>query len=364
MTYKGGYCVLMFKKKKKKVKIQTIKCKKYISKRYFTMVIINDPTKKARTVQLPKWIKLPLILSIFLLIGSMIYSVGYIAKLELSTANTFASYQTIKSKEKNYQKKIAKLEEANKKKDEQLKVVESTTAAMKTKLDSIDKDQKKLVEKLGGKVIASKNDGKNQLVLDETVHSLADKKSNVRYEAQPRQILSDGDEFDMQIQQITENLNVMSSKIEKEKEDIAKIDKRGAELIEYSSKYPMGWPTVRARITCPFGSRVNPITRLGTEMHTGVDIGVNHVSVKSVAKGRVVFAGWGGAWGYLVKVDHGNGMLTLYAHNSSVKVRLGDIVHRGTVIAISGNTGRSTGPHLHYQIEVNNKPVNPRPYMD
>lgn len=116
------------------------------------------------------------------------------------------------------------------------------------------------------------------------------------------------------------------------------------------------WP-VRGRISSTFGPRWG-------RMHNGLDIAVpTGTHVKAAADGRVTFAGWNGGYGILVIVDHGNGVETRYAHNSRLNVKVGQKVSRGQVIAYSGNTGNSTGPHVHFEIRYRNNPVNPQTYL-
>ena len=99
-------------------------------------------------------------------------------------------------------------------------------------------------------------------------------------------------------------------------------------------------------------------------MHNGVDLGVvTGTEVRASRAGTVTKAGWGGAYGYCVFIDHGDGIETRYAHLSELNVSEGDYVSQGDVIALSGNTGRSTGPHLHFEIRINDEPVNPEDYL-
>ena len=79
--------------------------------------------------------------------------------------------------------------------------------------------------------------------------------------------------------------------------------------------------------------------------------------------GVVIYAGWKGTFGKLVIIDHGANMLSYYAHNDQLLVGAGEKVFKGQVITYSGNTGRSTGPHLHFEVRKNNRPVNPRNYV-
>lgn len=101
------------------------------------------------------------------------------------------------------------------------------------------------------------------------------------------------------------------------------------------------------------------------QFHKGLDIAVAYGSdVRSAAKGTVIFAGQKGGYGNCVIISHGNGLATLYGHLSQILVRANDVVNSGTVIAKSGNTGRSTGPHLHYEVHRNNTPVNPKLFLN
>ncbi len=117
-------------------------------------------------------------------------------------------------------------------------------------------------------------------------------------------------------------------------------------------------PTSRGYITSPFGSRWG-------KRHEGIDIGMpTGTTVKAADGGKVTFAGWRGAYGYLVIINHGANMETYYAHNSKLQVKNGEKVFKGQTIASSGNTGRSTGPHLHFEVRKNGTPLNPIKYIN
>lgn len=123
------------------------------------------------------------------------------------------------------------------------------------------------------------------------------------------------------------------------------------------------WPTTATYITSPFGFRIHPVTGIYTG-HTGVDIGVGMGSpVYAAADGTVIVASWYGGYGYAVVIDHGSGISTLYGHNSSLNVSVGQQVTRGQVIASSGSTGVSTGPHLHFEVRINGQYVDPMQYF-
>jgi len=125
---------------------------------------------------------------------------------------------------------------------------------------------------------------------------------------------------------------------------------------------PAIWPT-KGWLTSRFGARISPFTGL-RQFHSGIDIaGAMGTDVIAPARGRVIFVGSKGPLGNTIEIDHGYGVRTHFGHNSAVAVRVGQEVERGQVIAKLGSTGRSTGPHLHYSVEVNGKSMNPLDFI-
>ncbi|MEZ5398995.1 MAG: peptidoglycan DD-metalloendopeptidase family protein [Bryobacteraceae bacterium] len=121
---------------------------------------------------------------------------------------------------------------------------------------------------------------------------------------------------------------------------------------------PSLWP-VYGRLTSSFGKRTDPFSGDGA-FHPGVDLSASQgTPVKSAANGTVVHAHWGNGYGRLVVVDHGGGLQTYYAHLSRIDVVPGQEVVRGQVVGGSGASGRSTAPHLHYEVRQNGTPINP-----
>lgn len=117
---------------------------------------------------------------------------------------------------------------------------------------------------------------------------------------------------------------------------------------------------VEGEITSFFGYRQNPFSGRSQEFHNGIDIACNYgTPVLATANGSVTFSGWNPIFGLRIDIDHGEGVTTFYGHNSRLLVKEGDQVKRCDIIAYSGNTGRSTGAHLHYGTIVNGKTVDP-----
>lgn len=136
------------------------------------------------------------------------------------------------------------------------------------------------------------------------------------------------------------------------------------DFIAYETKLdhtPSIWP-VSSYIISGFGTRFHPVHKRYIT-HTGVDLKAHYTSVKSAADGVVEFSGYQGGYGYVVIINHGYGYKTLYAHNSKLLVTKGQKVKKGQKISISGNSGVTTGPHLHYEVRINNVPVNPLMFL-
>lgn len=132
-----------------------------------------------------------------------------------------------------------------------------------------------------------------------------------------------------------------------------------------TSKYTGGtmtWPLPGFyTITSPFGNRLHPTLHV-YKLHTGVDIagaGCNGRNVVAAADGKVITAGWLSGYGYTVMIDHGGGVVTLYGHSQRLLVNVGDRVKAGQAIMLVGTTGNSTGPHLHFEVRIDGKYVDP-----
>lgn len=139
----------------------------------------------------------------------------------------------------------------------------------------------------------------------------------------------------------------------------SQLEQQVRRISPYIRNYPTLSPA-NGRLSSGFGWRRNPMGGGGSEMHRGVDIAApTGTPIRATGGGTVIFSGWGGSYGNKVIIDHGLGIQTLYAHNSANLVQVGQQVSRGDTIARIGSTGRSTGPHVHYEVIVNGTAVNP-----
>lgn len=150
-----------------------------------------------------------------------------------------------------------------------------------------------------------------------------------------------------------------SSKIELKPPQVERAEE-GITLKDGKLTMPKSLPLpVRGTITSNFGFRIDPIDGKRRH-HNGIDIAVPEgTDIRPVISGKVIYSGYSKGYGNCVIIEHEDGVQTLYAHNSKNLVKTGDVVTPDTVIALSGSTGRTTGPHLHFEVRKNGKPINP-----
>jgi murein DD-endopeptidase MepM/ murein hydrolase activator NlpD len=154
-------------------------------------------------------------------------------------------------------------------------------------------------------------------------------------------------------------LATLTAKMGRLEEDLRSYE----EILRQRGYTPTVWP-VEGTLEAGFGGRRNPFGGPGYEFHTGQDIEAPWgAPVVAGASGSVSFVGWQNGYGQLVIVDHGGGLTTRYGHLSHIDVELGQTVSRAQLLGKVGSTGRSTGPHLHYEVRINDQPVNPLQYL-
>jgi murein DD-endopeptidase MepM/ murein hydrolase activator NlpD len=156
-----------------------------------------------------------------------------------------------------------------------------------------------------------------------------------------------------------ENLKDRTSELESDLKLIEQVAERRATMIRFT---PTIWP-LNGRIGSHYGRRLDPFTGVA-ETHRGLDIvGLYGSIVRAPADGVVIYSARKSDYGNLIIIEHGQGLTTRYGHLSRFGVRSGQKVAKGEIIGYVGTTGRSTGPHLHYEVRLNDRPVNPRNYL-
>ena len=169
--------------------------------------------------------------------------------------------------------------------------------------------------------------------------------------------------MDRKISEIKSGLDWLNHQSKREGEILDELSAVAEKKAAQWASTPSIWP-VNGSITSRFGPRVSPFTGKKA-LHAGIDIGARKgTEIRAPASGKVVVAAYDGRMGKFIRIDHGYGIETTYGHLSKIHVKYGDRVHRGDLIGLVGSTGKfSTGPHLHYQVAVNDKVVDPIHYI-
>lgn len=183
--------------------------------------------------------------------------------------------------------------------------------------------------------------------------------------AEQQKVMDEAKAHKAAAEQVERDLQAASADIQAQIQE--RIRQREAAASGGGENYVVGtgrfsWPC-DGPITSPFGYRIHPI--FGTQIyHAGIDIGVPEgTPIHAADSGTVIDAEWIGGYGNAVIIDHGNGLQTVYAHNSSLAVGVGQTVSKGEVIAYAGQTGYATGPHCHFEVRVNGEPTDPMGYL-
>ena len=189
--------------------------------------------------------------------------------------------------------------------------------------------------------------------VEDTSRKLAEKSGVIQNEIEPRG--SGGPELPLDEM----GLATLAAKMSKLEDDMQSYEA----ILRKRGYTPTIWP-VDGTLEGGFGGRRNPFGGPGYEFHTGQDIEAPMgAPVVAGASGKISFVGWQNGYGQLVVVDHGGGLTTRYGHLSHIDVDSGQQVSRGQLVGKVGSTGRSTGPHLHYEVRINDAPVNPLEYL-
>lgn len=166
--------------------------------------------------------------------------------------------------------------------------------------------------------------------------------------------------------QLSKDLEALESQVDRLNDDANQLTKL-IENLKLEEKYVGGvmtWPAPGIyRITSPFGYRIHPILNT-KKLHTGIDIGVPQgTRIVAAQSGTIIYSDWYGGYGMVIMIDHGGGIVTLYGHNSKLIAKVGQKVNKGDAVSLSGTTGLSTGPHLHFEVRVNGQYVDPLTYV-
>ena len=272
-----------------------------------------------------------------------VLAVGAGAAVALLTVGAVLSIYTLMNGEM-HASETAQLREANRIQQEQILQVSKKASALQQDLDSLRRAEDGLRAIVGAPPAAA----------DETVQEGMVAPTGGEQHTPTTADLSEA------LEMIEERLSTRRSSIDLLAETMRREFPGAASYASDSAPHttPSIWPAA-GYVSSPYGLRFD-----GTEFHQGIDIAADMgAPIVATADGVVTAAGWNGGYGNMVDVDHGGGIVTRYGHASAVAVTVGQQVRRGEVIAYVGSTGRSTGPHVHYEVRVDGQPVNPAGYL-
>jgi len=292
---------------------------------HFTIMIIPHSQKNIISLKIPyKYIRASFYaIAIFLLLFvSLFFSLSFYKSLLIA-----------KSAELN------RIKEVNQQQEKELEQLKHNKEMIEQKLNALIELEKRVRSMMGLKNETSR--GEN-----------IDRESYINSESNASELDND-DSADLD--------NLMKS-LETEIESYNKLVGEVKDKLAFLEAKPTIYP-VSGRITSGFGYRKSP-REIGSTYHKGIDIEGNvGTPIKAAGKGIVIYSGWQSGYGYTVIISHGYGITTVYAHNSKNLVKKGQIVKKGDIIAKLGNTGRSTGPHVHFEIRINGQAVDPIKYL-
>ena len=167
----------------------------------------------------------------------------------------------------------------------------------------------------------------------------------------------------LNVQNLDSKLANLSERLKQRETELSILDQVLMGVYTQKGAMPAGAPIVKGWMSSPFGERVDPISGKKA-WHEGMDFaGANGSDVVAVANGIVVFSGRRDGYGLMIEISHGENLRTRYGHHQELLVRAGQSVKRGDVIGLMGSSGRSTGPHVHFEVLKSGKPVNPARYV-
>lgn len=382
---------------------------------YLTLSFMTNPTKEAKSIRVPKWIRFPLLIALVILVIGSLKLDEYVETLEMTIIENDKKTLEARLESESKDLKISALvEELNTDKEtryDQLVQLQDQAVTLGMRLSELEEYRNEMQEFKAeidtnlntSEEEANENEIKEteyEKILDtndfedgasaDTDPNMLGSNNDFKYETMKLQInpigfdlkLStsairknqggpaydvtfdiDTVDFEKEMEKLNAYLDMAIGEIDSGEEEFLETTEALGDIIPYVEAYPSILPIQNTYITSPFGFRRNPFGGYTSEFHSGVDLKATYEPIMATGAGVVVESKYIAGYGYTVLIDHGYGIMTKYAHNSKLYAKVGDKVVRGDIISKSGNTGRSTGPHLHYEILIDGEPQNPLDFI-
>lgn len=320
------------------IKVKSVHIKNKKAKTFSLFIIPHS--NKVSQISMAAWIPKFLLG----LIITILFVSGYLS------LNLYFSYNLLKQEYSEKSNELYALEELSNQQRSEIEKLRTISEEVHEKLDTIDSLQE-IVKSLVGLEDTSDNFKEDN---NQSISSLPSRGGpSLR-----RNILPDISESSLGI-----NVMELTSLLDKSSEDLNSLISDVELKLKYLDAKPNLMPTT-GRITSGFGYRKNPFGR-GQEFHNGIDIANNSgTKIKAAGSGIVTFSGYNSSYGRYVMISHGYGYQSIYGHNRKILVKVGDKVEKGQVISEMGSSGRSTGPHLHFEVRLNGNPIDPMKVID
>lgn len=306
-------------------------------KNYATFMFIPENQSNVKSYRIPVWFS-----------G---FAAAFVILLVLTSAICFSALSFLKLQYKISKEEIGRLTAINNSQRVEIEKLQKSSEEVQKQLGENSKMLDEVKQAVGIALPSDKNAETEPVASkDSSRTGLPEKSTNP--------------DMSEKIADIEANFASLADKIAIQKQAISKSIDPIKNKLAYLMAKPSIMP-VTASITAGFGYRKNPFTSRGTEFHSGIDFAASYgETVSATGNGIVIFSGWNAGYGKMIIISHGYGFTTLYAHNSKLLVKQGDKVKKGQAIAKVGSTGRSTGAHLHYEVKLNGKNVNPAKYFN
>ena len=339
------------------------------SDRYISLMVTTRTSSSGRNFRIPKVI-FPIFMVLLLVGGFFIGSVytnftNQVKALKQDVSHAQEQQKLIEDEKSSVEAVlserdivITELLDSIAEKEAQLNILEGQTQEILSKIENLEAIRDSIYEKL--------NEAPDEIFSSDTTASKTP--YDVGNSSSPLSSSSNStvsNDFDKQYADILSLLNSLDTILDENYQAMNTLADMVDVYAPYIESVPSGWPIKDSRITCPFGYRTNPLTGKGKEFHYGIDFAAKYKqNLYATASGTVTSAGYVNGYGYTIVIDHGYGYSTRYAHCTKLLFKKGDTVSKGDCIALAGRTGRSTAVHLHYEVIVNGKRVDPADYLD
>lgn len=302
---------------------------KKVDKREYTLMIVPHHGQKVRSIRIP--------------IIAVKYTISLLCLVIVFIIGSFVEYRHILGIAGAQKAELEILRQNNGAQISQIEQLAKTTTSLQAdmeRLNSLDAEIRRIVN--------------NE---DAAVTSRAGFiRPSVNYNGQG------GPQMQPNINHIQDLINDLQSAVKVREQSLAELKEELLVKKARMEAMPSIWPT-SGDVTSRFGWRSSPFGG-GSDWHPGIDIANSSgTTIVATADGEVIQSEWYGGYGNMVQIDHGNGITTIYGHNSRNIVRVGQVVKKGQLIAYMGSTGYSTGPHVHYEVRVNGTAANPASFL-